>query len=232
MLSRSAPPPPAGTVRYFAYGANTASSTLARRGVQVLTSRPAVLVDPGTVISFQHRGGFATLTKAPPEQEADPRLQRGSVHGVVYSLSRTDMAALQRAETGYTLATVRVSTYPPTAACASTATTYDSNSSVEGSALLVERVASTAQVSDATSQDQAVTATAFVSRPGLQLRHPVPPTERYLELLQAGAQEHGLDPEYVAWLATVPSTDRTGLPPAYVDTQSNVVAQGDGDGFW
>ena len=130
MLSRSAPPPPAGTVKYFAYGANTASSTLARRGVQVLTSRPAVLVDPGTVISFQHRGGFAMLTKAPPEQEADPRLQRGSVHGVVYSLSRTDMAALQRAETGYTLATVRVSTYPPTAACASTATTYEATAAL------------------------------------------------------------------------------------------------------
>ena len=71
-----------------------------------------------------------------------------------------------------------------------------------------------------------MTATAFVSRPGLQLRHPVPPTERYLELLQAGAQEHGLDPEYVAWLATVPSTDRTGLPPEYFDIESSVVAQG------
>ena len=226
MLASSEPMLPTDAVDHFSYGANTASSTLAKRGVEVLASRPAMLVDPGMAISFRHRGGFATLIREPPRDGTDPRLQRGNVHGVLYTLSKPDLAALQRAETGYTLEAVRVCTYPPAAAPACTAAALGSMGSSEESRSAAGSLAIAISRSEATSQDRAVLATAFVSRPMLRLRHPVPPTEQYLKLLKAGAREHGLDSAYVAWLASVPSVDRPGLPPAYFDTESNTVAQG------
>jgi hypothetical protein len=203
-----------------------ASSTLAKRGVEVMTSRPAVIVDPDAAISFRHRGGFATLIRDPPVHGVDPRVQRENVHGVLYTLSRANMAALQRAETGYTLEAVRVCTYPPAAKPPCTTAAVGSMASGKGSVSAAENLASAASTSETVSQDRTVLAKAFVSRPMLQLRTPVPPTERYLELLRAGAGEHGLDPAYVAWLASVPSVDRSGLPPEYFDTKSNVVAHG------
>ena len=101
------------TVLHFSYGANMASGILAKRGVKPLASRPAVLTEPATMISFCHRGGFATLVKQPlnARDEADPRVQRTDVHGVLHTLARADMAALQRAETGYTLQPISVRPY-------------------------------------------------------------------------------------------------------------------------
>lgn len=42
-------------------------------------------------------------------------------------------------------------------------------------------------------------ALVFVSSPLLRLYRPVPPTQRYLDLLLEGACHHGLDPSYIAW---------------------------------
>jgi hypothetical protein len=61
-LGAPAPPPPAGapleagTVWYFAYGANMAFATLSRRGVSPLARDPA-MTDASTRMVFRHRGG-------------------------------------------------------------------------------------------------------------------------------------------------------------------------------
>lgn len=47
----------AGTVLYFAYGANMSFETLARRGVRPVSRDAACVVDPGFRLVFKHRGG-------------------------------------------------------------------------------------------------------------------------------------------------------------------------------
>ena len=223
MLPRLTTAAPAGDAEFhFSYGANMASGILAKRGVTPLASRPAVVTEPATVLSFRHRGGFATLVMQPMQQQdaANPRLQRGNVHGVLYSLDRADMAALQRAETGYVLERVSVQPYPRVAKAPC----------VDAGEIRPARPVSVVATTDASASivpdDATIVATAFVSRPTLRLRSPVAPTDRYLEHMQTGAREHGLCPEYVAWLASVPSVSRSGLPPEYFDTGPNLVAQG------
>ena len=226
MLARFTPAAvPTDVVKHFSYGANMASSTLAKRGVQVTASRPAVIVDPNTAISFRHRGGFATLIRGPPVHGGDPKLQRGDVHGVLYTLSRASMAALQRAETGYALEAVRVCVYPPAAAPACIAAASGSIARGGKPVSIAGSLASATSICEG-NQDGTVLASVFVSRPMLRLRNPVPPTDRYLEMLRAGARVHGLDPVYSDWLASVPSVGRSGLPPEYFNTESNVLAQG------
>ncbi len=221
-VAAAAAAPAIDTVLHFSYGANMASAVLAKRGVKPLASRPAALADPATVLSFCHRGGFSTLVMQPSQRQggAVARLQRENVHGVLYSLTKADMAALQRAETGYVLQPVSVHPYPQIAdvqcADAGLVTRYEPVS------IMATRGGSASIVPDSA----VISATAFVSRPMLRLRSPVAPTDRYLELVQTGAREHGLCPEYVAWLASVPSVSRSGLPPEYFDTGPNVVAQG------
>ena len=224
MLPRvAAATPVSDTVLHFSYGANMASSVLANRGVTPLASRPAALTDPVTMLSFCHRGGFATLVLQPFQHQpcsANAELQRGKVHGVLYSLTKADMAALQRAETGYVLQPVSVQPYPQI------------TDVQRADADIIRRdepvsMMATGDVSASIVLDSAmISATAFVSRPMLRLRSPVAPTDRYLELMQTGAREHGLCPEYVARLASVPSVSRSGLPPEYFDTGPDVVAQG------
>jgi len=226
MLPRiaAAAAPASDTVLHFSYGANMASGVLAKRGVKPLASRPAALTDPATMLSFCHRGGFATLILQPLQQHqvdgADPRLQRGNVHGVLYSLTKADMAALQRAETGYVLHPVSVQPYWQVTAVQRT------DASMIGRDEPLSKVATRDDPASILPDNPTISATAFVSRPMLRLRSPVAPTDRYLELVQTGAREHGLCPEYVAWLASVPSVSRSGLPPEYFDTGPNVVAQG------
>ena len=209
-------------VLHFSYGANMASSVLSKRGVKPLASRPAVLAEPAVVLSFCHRGGFATLVMQPSQQSngADPRLQRRNVHGVLYSLSRADMAALQRAETGYFLQAVSVQPYPQAARL------QCETAGMTGLEKPTTVMAITDNPASFMIEKDMVSATAFVSRPMLRLRSPVAPTDRYLKLMQAGAREHGLPPAHVAWLASVPCVSRSGLPPEYFDTGPNVFAQG------
>lgn len=63
---------------------------------------------------------------------------------------------------------------------------------------------------------------AFVSSPGLCVRYPLPPRERYLEKMRAGAKEAKLDKRYIAWLERVPSTN--ALDGRYQATPAGAVA--------
>lgn len=267
-------------ILHFSYGANMCPRGLAKRGLTPLSSEPARVTDPGVILSFRHRGGFATLLLPPdaPQQRStpatSPALQRAGPHGVLYSLTPEDMRTLQRAETGYKLVELQVTPYPSLKApitglsIATGASSSSCSSTRDGDAALValprQRITAqragpgsaadasagehstasmarkllasdTARKSESeedcsTSTDgggarpRSVTATAFVSRPMLQLRQAVPPTERYLQLLRQGARERGLGAGYSAWLHSVPSVRSSGLPAEYFDTPSGLVA--------
>lgn len=69
----------------------------------------------------------------------------------------------------------------------------------------------------------AVAAAAFISRPWARLKVAggLPPRQSYKDTLVAGASARGLDPAYVAWLASLPTAPATpgwGLPGEYFET--------------
>lgn len=108
-------PPPTGTSGppprlLFSYGANTAASTLARRGVAPLSSEPAVVADRDVWLTFGHRGGYACIDRrAPPA--ALRHLCWRQPHGVLHTVTPADLERLRAREVGYRLGHVLVQTY-------------------------------------------------------------------------------------------------------------------------
>ncbi len=166
----------------------------------------------GTQLSFQHRGGFATIQidetaedqrtrpAALRDAGAEQSQQGGAIeadavaaaacrirqpHGVLYVLTKAQLEVLKRNETGYRLASLDVVPY-------------------DGS--------------------DTVNANVFVSQRSLQLRQPVPPTQRYLNLIISGAKFCGLSDSYVQQLLAVPTARPGGLPQEYFDTPSSALA--------
>lgn len=225
-----------------------------KRGLTPLSSQPAQVTDPHVKLAFQHRGGFATLIlpKVPVNTAQNSRnflhpestaLEAVRPHGILYSLTPEDMRVLQRAETGYQLVDVRVTPYPSiiksqpaelsTAGSDSVQPSNDSPAGLDYADPLTSVGVSGSSDSSLTSppivdefgdSESIVIATAFVSKPMLRLRLAVPPTDRYLSLLQSGAREQGICRAYCEWLANVPSVSRSGLPAEYFDTPSGLVA--------
>ncbi len=197
------------TVRYFAYGANMASSILAKRDIKPLSACPAQLPAYHS-IAFRHRGGYATIIESSvtggtslqcqknldntPVQKGsriaagvpkDPGLVYHGAHGVLYELDKADMQKLKGRETGYALSSTTVTSY----------------AGAETTALL------------------------FRSQPLLLLPASVPPQRRYLELMLEGAKTHGLAPEYMQWLRELPCARPGGLGAEYFDTPSEWLAR-------
>ena len=198
----------AEVVRYFAYGANMARSTLAKRDVRPLSACPAKMSNYHS-IAFRHRGGYATIiekstaaqtwlsiAQSPPVSSAqiadtsvDPHhngrlLEYCGPHGVLYELKQADMRKLATRESGYSLGSTQVTLY---------------------------------------SGDRLV-ALMFTSQSLLRLPASVPPQQRYLELLLEGAQSHALATEYTEWLHGLPCARPGGLGSEYFDTPSELLA--------
>ena len=199
------------TVRYFAYGANMTSSTLAKRDIKPLSACSAQLPAHHS-IAFRHRGGYATIVNTSAaggavmpwhrrwsrilggDEEAsvaagvlnDSCLVYRSPHGVLYELHRADMCKLAERETGYALRSAAVTPY----------------AGEETIALL------------------------FTSQPLLLLPASVPPQRRYLELMLEGAQTNQLAPEYMHWLQKLPYAQPGSLSAEYFDTPSEWLARG------
>ena len=194
----------ADTVRYFAYGANMAHSTLAKRDVVPLSACPARL-PTSQCIAFRHRGGYATIadstsssdtavawlklhvtdSRAAWESASGDSLAYWGPHGVLYEVNRGDMRQLESRETGYKLTNAGVILY----------------------------------------DGQKVDALMFTSQSLLLLPAGVPPQQRYLELMVAGARMHGLCPEYTQWLHDLPIADSCPLGSEYFDTPSELLAR-------
>lgn len=219
-------------ILHFSYGANMSLEILQRkRGLKPLSSQPAQVTDLCIKLAFQHRGGFATLLSTDGAGDDthhscgdihpdSTELVTAGPHGALYSLTREDLLMLQRAETGYQLVEIRVTPYqiataqPAALSMAETVCTQPCDNSHTGSRD-DGRHASVADsdmkdtLSDGNERHTACTsslvATVFVSKPMLRLQQAVPPSERYLALLKAGAREQGLSSAYCDWLAKVPS---------------------------
>jgi hypothetical protein len=104
---------PAQKVLYFAYGANTSSAVLRKRGVSPLSAEPAVAAH--AVLAFRHRGGYATLLGAAdgPERSSGAAGGAGTYRapaGVLWELTRADLARLALFEAGYRTERARVVT--------------------------------------------------------------------------------------------------------------------------
>ena len=200
------------TIHYFAYGANMASKTLAKREIKPVSACPARL-PAHFIIHFRHRGGYATIMDTSAASDAITPWRRlwnslpvsngsrslplaagspgdnSSVyhgpHGVLYELCQADMRKLASRETGYSISTAAVNTY----------------TGLVTSALL------------------------FTSQPLLLLPASVPPQHRYLQLMLEGAQTHCLCPEYRRWLHQLASAKPGGLGAEYFDTPSEWLAR-------
>jgi hypothetical protein len=199
----------AEVVRYFAYGANMARSTLAKRDVRPLSACPAKMSNCHS-IAFRHRGGYATIiedstaaqtwlsiAQSPPVSSAQIAvtsvdtdyngrlLEYCGPHGVLYELHQADMRKLASRESGYSLGSTQVTLY---------------------------------------SGDRLV-ALMFTSQSLLRLPASVPPQQRYLELLLEGAQSHALAAEYTEWLHGLPFAQPGSLGSKYFDTPSELLAR-------
>lgn len=185
---------PSCTSLHFSYGANCNSAVLSKRGVIPISSVPAI-AGRDFALSFQHRGGYATLTRR-DHQESDIVVFGASElhadesvvwqpHGKLYELSSSDLAALSAAETGYTLRPIQVTPY--------------------GSL-------------------QSEQATAFFTRPPFRLSRPLPPTERYLRLIVDGARSGGIEKQYLDRLSSFQTAPHGGLSAEYFDTPSSGLA--------
>lgn len=199
----------AEVVRYFAYGANMARSTLAKRDVRPLSACPAKMSNNQS-IAFRHRGGYATIienstdaqpwlstAQLPPVSSAQIALtpaethRNGSLleycgpHGVLYELHQADMRKLTSRESGYSLGSTQVTLY---------------------------------------SGDR-LEALVFTSQSLVRLPASVSPQQRYLELLLEGAQSHALAAEYTEWLHGLPCARLGGLGSEYFDTPSELLAR-------
>ena len=195
----------------FAYGANLSPAILQKRGVWPLERAVPAVAPPDAVLSFCHRGGFATVDYAGQTAASNPPVSHdgdaadrtagqhlvanahavselcsvAQPHGMLYSVSNTQLTKLSKRETGYRLAVIPVTPY--------------------GEAISID-------------------AHVFVSRRMLRLRRPVPPTQRYLDLILSGARSWELSDAYISQLEQVPAARPGGLPAEYFDTPSAVVA--------
>lgn len=202
-----------GQVWYFAYGANLSYQVLRSRGVAPPEQALPAVAPADATLTFQHRGGFATIDWEPHVVAANPQVPKlhdavcpdardrpnaaaanaaaktacsiSRPHGMLYLLTQGQLAALAARETGYRVATMPVRPY---------------------------------------SGGETVAAKVFVSQRMLQLRRPVPPTRRYLDLIIDGTRSCRLSEEYVRQLKAVPTAPPGGLPAEYFDTPSSAFA--------
>lgn len=204
-------------VWYFSYGANMSRGVLAgRHKISPEFSYPARVKDPDfDVLSFSHRGGFATLigssdpaargtvsearrtkvgttTKEAVAKERAPATREAQhvwqgAHGVLHAVPlEAVQGTLARVESGYRLRTITVQPY----GC-----------------------------------EELINAKAFVSSPLLKLSQSLPPSTRYLSLIKQGAKEHQLEESYIDWLYSIESIEHaSSMGKEYFETSSNIMA--------
>ena len=164
------------------------------RKARALAASPLWLLVPGSRAEEEDRrqgGGWSEAEGENNDENDDDSFISGScfsspAHGILYALSsEADLDALAEKEGGSSLRKVEVRV------CGGGVGGGGGDDCENGEngeqALLLE-------------------AFAFVSSPGLCLRFPLPPRERYLEKMRRGAREAELDERYRAWLERVPST--------------------------
>ena len=201
------------TVRYFAYGANMAQSILAKRGVVPLSACPAKLPS-SQCIAFRHRGGYATI--------ADSRSSTGTALawlGIPQSPfpkrdRLSDSSAAGESESGDSLSCwgPHGVLYEMTGADMRQLESKETGYKLSNAAVSLY-------------DGQEIDALIFTSQSLLLLPASVPPQQRYLELMVAGARMHGLCPKYTQWLHDLPIAKSCRLGSEYFDTPSELLAR-------
>jgi hypothetical protein len=215
---------PSDALLYFAYGANMSSEKLRQRGVQLSRLSPAQVADPSICLGFSHRNGFATLV-ALDTLGSDVRYVYRQPHGVLYRITPRDLDTLRAAEQGYYLHDITVTPYVPLPRDLAS----DSSAVKQNSTRVAAASGERADISENGAAEPGgkpgwqfrsagdgfpptgggdggedgeghVRAVAFFSNPWVLLDRSLPPRERYLNLLRAGARENRVARDYVMWL--------------------------------
>lgn len=235
-------------VLYFAYGANVNPNTLARRGIRTPQGAIARVTDPNVALLFGHRAGYATLSdtsmglkKGPgmpwrwfsewqqfparESTEANRNLIYWQPYGVLYALTPDQLMAIAESEIGYTMTTLEVSLMQEDEDQLSNFLPELQNASVVANNNI------SSAITPSFPHHRSVDAVVFVSSPWVALRHPVPPTQRYRDLILEGGKNWGLPEEYLAWLEQLPAVPTAALSePQYEDTPINIATKVIGSG--
>jgi len=223
-------------ILYFAYGANTSSKTLAKRGLGAVPPGTLARVNqPNIALVFGHRGGYATLTEIEYVEEGSgddaSRKQkwwqwlqlspghhsRSSSPGTAHQNS-TNLVYWQPYGMLYEL-------------------TKEQLQQIEAKEIGYQRriipvsTCSTTEVpaSNQSTMKATLDATVFISAPYMTLRHPVAPTQRYRDLILQGAIENNLPESFTSWLRRLPTV--VNLDSEYSNTLAEAALKSIGVGI-
>ena len=201
------------TVRYFAYGANMAQSILAKRGVVPLSACPAKLL-ASQCIAFRHRGGYATIADSPASTSTALAWLKFPQSPFTKRDRLSDLSAAGERESSDSLSCwgPHGVLYEMTGADMRRLESRETGYKLSNAGVRLY-------------DGQEIDALIFTSQSLLLLPASVPPQQRYLELMVAGARMHGLCPKYTQWLHSLPTAMSGRLGSGYFDTPSELLAR-------
>ena len=198
-------------IMLFSYGANLSPAVLQKRGVWPLNQAVPAVAPPDAVLSFCHGGGFATVDYASHTAVSNPSVSR-CVDAAGFTAAQQPIADADAASELCSIAQPHGMLYS-----VSDAQLAELSKRETGYRLAVIPVTPYGVAT-------AVDAHVFVSSCMLRLRKPVPPTQRYLDLILSGARSWQLSEAYIGQLESVPIAKPGGLTAEYFDTPSASVA--------
>ena len=205
------------TVYYFAYGANMASSTLIRRDIKPLSACPAKL-PPHQSIAFRHRGGYATITDTSAPNTAGSAIIPW-LNPSAYAAVSDAAGFTSRAVVGGGLRDRCIVYNGPHGVL------YELHRADLRKLASRETGYALGSIEIFPYAGERMVAFLFMSQALLLLPVSMPPQRRYLELMLEGAKMHGLAPEYIQWLESLPWARPGGLGAEYFDTPSELLAR-------
>lgn len=199
---------------YFAYGANLSGEVLRSRGLPPPERAVRAIAPPDAVLTFQHRGGFATID-CPHHEQLD---SKGAPRAKIMELNESepwaataiDAAAIAAVHDGSACRILQPHGMLYLLSEAHLAALTQRETGYKLTAMEVTPYES----------ENTMVAAVFISQRLLRLPRPVPPTQRYLDLMLTGARSCDLLNSYIQRLEAMPTAKSSGLPPEYFDTPS------------
>uniref|UniRef100_A0A383VZE1 Gamma-glutamylcyclotransferase n=2 Tax=Tetradesmus obliquus TaxID=3088 RepID=A0A383VZE1_TETOB len=186
-----------GSVWYFAFGSMVNIVGLKRRGLIPYESQPALI--HGYRLAFQ-LGGMANLV---PDAAA-------TCHGVLHHVTADMFKVLCKIEATYDIITVTATPYTPySSSRSSSCDCAEAPAAASQQAPAVASALAAAPAAAPGTHGSPLTATAFIVQPEhmaqQQQEHPEwhssLPSDRYIRIITAGLQHHGVDPAWVQHVA-------------------------------
>ena len=177
-----------GYIYNFAFGSNLNPNKVKSRKMSPTQTLRGKL--PNWQLLFNHNGGYGNIEQTEIAQNLDvSRLsnnkkgtpQPNEVHGVVLKLSRTEFAQMAWEEYAYNSILVPITIYP------------EDVPSVDASIRKGEA-------------PHIIHAIAFKTHPCAITTPTTLPSKRYIQLIQDGAKQSGIQQSYCDWLSQIPSS--------------------------